>query len=188
VTAAREIAERETCRVLSTEQWATLLALPPPWVVERVNVDESGHRVSLRIGRGREGLTCPRCGASAPQYDHRLRAWRELDIMAARAIVEAAVPRVSCPTHGVQAVPVPWAAPGHRVTLRFECRIRQVVAETSAAACARLMQLSRGTVLSILRDRDEVCLAGGHLLRVRETQVVGTARPDNRGRRSVPKK
>lgn len=162
MTDAPEVADRETSRVFSTEQWATLLALPPPWVVERVNVDESGRRVCLRIGFGREGLTCPCCGAPAPQYDQRLRAWRELDIMAARAIVEAAVPRVSCPTHGVQALPVPWAAPRHRVTLRLERRVRQIAVEASAAACARLMQLSRGTVLSILRDRDEVCLAGGH--------------------------
>ena len=35
-------------------------------------------------------------------------------------LVEADVPRVMCPEHGCQTLPVPWAGSGSRYTLLFE--------------------------------------------------------------------
>ncbi len=52
------------------------------------------------------------------------------------------VPRVTCPTHGVIQVRVPWAEPGSGFTALFEAIVIDWLHETSFAAVARRMRLT----------------------------------------------
>src|SRR5438046_2120417 len=63
---------------------------------------------------------CPECLAAAPIHDHRERQWRHLDTCQYRTLVHARVPRLSCPTHGIRQVRVPWAEEKSRFTALFE--------------------------------------------------------------------
>lgn len=71
-------------------------------------------------------FSCPHaeCGREAcPMHDVRNRVWRHLNFFRYQAFIHAGVPRVSCPEHGVRAVPVPWARPGSGFTLSFEAMV-----------------------------------------------------------------
>ena len=60
-----------------------------------------------------EELSCPACGTELAGFDHAdERTWRHLDTCQFRTILEADVPRVECPEHGIHQVRVPWAEPG----------------------------------------------------------------------------
>ncbi len=75
------------------ELYERLLGLKAPWKVS--------HDRSARF-------ECPKCGRQATVYDHRDRQWRHLDTCGLVTMIEAEVPRVSCPEHGVRQVHVPW--------------------------------------------------------------------------------
>jgi|GEM_PF-1305681 len=66
---------------------------------------------------------CPETGCredACPVHDGRGRVWRHLDFFRCKAFIHAAMPRVTCPEHGVRTVPAPWAGPGGGFTLLFE--------------------------------------------------------------------
>ena len=63
---------------------------------------------------------CPECDEECPTHDHRQRQWRHLDTCGYVTLIEAGVPRVDCPEHGVRQAHVPWAEPGGRFTSLFE--------------------------------------------------------------------
>jgi transposase len=65
-------------------------------------------------------LGCPCCQREAPRYDVRWRRWRHLDTMQFGTFIDAEVPRVECPEHGVLQVRVPWAEDASRYTAAFE--------------------------------------------------------------------
>ena len=96
-------------------------------------------------------LRCPECNAVCPGYDHRHRTWRHLDMCAYRTVVEAAVPRVACPEHGVRTVWVPWAEPKARFTTAFESLVIDWLQEASVSAVARLMGLSWTAIDTIMQ-------------------------------------
>ena len=60
-------------------------------------------------------------------HDVRNRVWRRLSFFRYEAFIHAGVPRVSCPGHGVRAVPVPWARPGGGSTPLFEAMVVEPV-------------------------------------------------------------
>lgn len=101
--------------------YAHILNLSAPWQVKSLSLDENAASVTVTVGIAENTqLTCPACGKSCPVHDHRHRKWRHLDTCQFATIVEASVPRVMCPKHGCQTLPVPWAGPGSRYTLLFE--------------------------------------------------------------------
>src|SRR5262249_34508510 len=85
---------------------------------------------------------CPSCRNKAPRYDARRRSWRHLDTCQFQTILEADVPRVNCPEHGVLLIKVPWAEPGSHFTALFECLAIDWLKEASYAAVARRLRLS----------------------------------------------
>ena len=108
--------------------------------------------VQIRVVR-EEGseLRCPECDAVCPGYDHRHRKWRHLDMCAYRTVIEADVPRVACPEHGVRTVSVPWAEPKARFTAAFESLTIDWLKEASVSAVARLMGLSWNAIDGIMQ-------------------------------------
>jgi len=111
----------------TTSLFTAALQLPDPWRVSGVEFrDEEDGRRELHIAIGFAAgsrFPCPEpgCGeAACPVHDARERVWRHLNFFQYKAFIHAGVPRVTCPAHGVHAVPVPWARPGSGFTLLFE--------------------------------------------------------------------
>lgn len=125
------------------ELYQTILGLQTPWTVSRVELREAEHAVHVWAeARPGTGFSCPDCGASAPVYDHAERRWRHLDTCQFTTILCARVPRVTCPTHGVTTVRVPWAEPGSRFTLLFERLAIAWLKEATPTAVARRLGLT----------------------------------------------
>lgn len=79
----------------------------------------------------------PGCGeAACPVHDARERVWRHLNFFQYKAFIHAGVPRVTCPAHGVHAVPVPWARPGSGFTLLFEAMVVELAKSQPVADIA----------------------------------------------------
>lgn len=98
--------------------YARILNLTAPWQVKSLTLDENAGSITVTVGIAEYAhLACPTCGKSCPVHDHRHRKWRHLDTCQFATLVEADVPRIMCPEHGCQTLPVPWAGPGSRYTL-----------------------------------------------------------------------
>ncbi len=94
---------------------------------------------------------CPTCSKPAPDYDSRRRRWRHLDTCQYKTILEADVPRVKCPEHGVVTTTVPWAEPNSGFTALFEALVIDWLKEASTSAVARLMGLSWNAIDGIMQ-------------------------------------
>lgn len=99
-----------------------ILGLESPWSVADVKLDTTKQQVDIRVEHA-EGtkFCCPECEKQLACYDHTPeRKWRHLDTMQFKTMLNAAIPRVDCPEHGVKQVSVPWAGKNSRFTLLFE--------------------------------------------------------------------
>ncbi len=123
--------------------YATILGMHAPWHVERVELRETEHAVHIWV-REYEGaqFVCPECGADGPMYDHVERSWRHLDTCQFQTLLHAAVPRITCPTHGVRTIPVPWAERHSHFTLLFERLAIAWLKEATPTAVARRLGLT----------------------------------------------
>lgn len=136
----------------SRQLYATILGLREPWQIEEVTMDSAAGEVRIRVVLpGGTRWVCPECKAYAPIHDHQERRWRHLDTCQFRTIVEARVPRLDCPTHGIKQLVVPWAEPGSRFTALFEALAIDWLKEASIQAVAKLLRLSWDETDGILR-------------------------------------
>jgi len=120
-----------------------ILGISSPWKVTDVRLSIPDRQVVVVVGCGPgTSLTCPTCGQGRVRHDHRKRQWRHLDTCQFRTVLEADVPRVNCPEHGVLQVPVPWSEPGSRFTALFEAMVIAWLGEAPIKAVAELMSLS----------------------------------------------
>lgn len=129
-----------------TELYAQILGLRSPWHVTEVTLDRKVGLVKVHVAARDHAFTCPKCGAICPGYDKRVKQWRHLDTMQYQTILEADVPRVSCDTHGVLIVDVPWAEQGSGFTALFEALVIDWLQEASVKAVAGMLRLSWGVV------------------------------------------
>lgn len=84
-------------------------------------------------------FACPECGTCGPTHDTVVKRWRHLDFFQYRSELEARVPRVDCPEHGVRLVEVPWARAGSGFTLLFEALTMMVCREMPMKAASELL-------------------------------------------------
>lgn len=128
-----------------TALFAQLLGLSAPWRVEDVtpNLDDKSISIRIEWPEGRPG-PCPECGELCPVYDHREeREWRHLDTMQFKTLLICPVPRVSCKTHGVKSLKVPWADLKSRFTMLFErFAVDVLLSASSKKKAAELIGLS----------------------------------------------
>jgi transposase len=108
------------------------LGLTAPWQVERVEFDQARGRLDLSLvfPRGSR-FPCPAKDCAQRDcaiHDTTEKTWRHMDFFQHRAFLHARLPRVSCPTHGVRQVAVPWARAGSGFTLLFEALLLQFAA------------------------------------------------------------
>jgi transposase len=96
----------------------------------------------------------PRCGICherAPLYDRgRRRRWRSLDDGLLQVYLEAELPRVACPGHGVVIAAVPWARHGAGHTIPFDETVAWFAPGASKKLVSVLLRINWHTVGSIL--------------------------------------
>jgi transposase len=123
--------------------YATILGIAAPWEVVRVELDDAAKAVHVWLEeRAGTSFTCPDCQTVSPLYDHVDRSWRHLDTCQYETRLHARVPRITCATHGVKTVLVPWATPHSRFTVLFEQLAIAWLKEATPAAVARRLGLS----------------------------------------------
>lgn len=124
------------------ELYRAILGLTAPWTVVSVDLDVKGQQVVVRVEPGPGPFPCPECGTSGPRYDSKPRRWRHLDTCQFTTWIEADVPRVDCPTHGVKQLRLPWAEPGSQFTALFERLAIDLLRECSVTGAARLLRIT----------------------------------------------
>jgi transposase len=124
------------------ELYRAILGLPAPWTVTSVDLDVKGQQVVVQVEAGLGPFPCPACGTAWPRYDSRPRRWRHLDTCQFTTWIEAHVPRVECPTHGVRQIRVPWAEPGSQFTALFERLAIDLLRECSVKGAAGLLRIT----------------------------------------------
>lgn len=128
-----------------TALFTQLLGLTPPWRVTELTPDLDNQKITVKIEwpKGEKG-PCPECAAPCQVYDHREeRAWRHLDTMQFKTLLVCPVPRISCVTHGVKSIQVPWADMKGRFTSLFErFAIDVLLSASSQTKAATLLGLS----------------------------------------------
>jgi transposase len=130
-------------RMRDKDLYATILGIRSPWHVSGVDVEPGREEVRVTIEANSSArFACPTCDKAAPRYDSRRRSWRHLDTCQFKTLLEADVPRVRCPDHGVVQVHVPWAEPGSGFTALMEALIIDWLKEASIQAVARRLRLT----------------------------------------------
>jgi transposase len=128
--------------VRDVELYATILGLTPPWKVMAVDVDVKGEQVTVKVDPGPGPFPCPECQTASSGYDRRPRRWRHLDTCQLRTWIEAEIPRVQCPQHGVKQIAIPWAEPGSQFTMLFERLAIDFLRECSVSGAAALLRIT----------------------------------------------
>ncbi|MHB1927761.1 MAG: transposase family protein, partial [Leptospirillum sp.] len=127
-----------------TELYQNLLGIVSPWSVESVTMDVEKQRVDVTVMHPPKILfACPECGMESPIFDHaEERVWRHLDSCQFFTYLRARVPRISCATHGVRQVSVPWAEARGRFTKLFERLAIDVLRACDLTNVAALLRIT----------------------------------------------
>jgi transposase len=134
--------------------WRSVLGVQHT-VIEKVELERQGVEdvlvATVRPTRSRQGR-CGRCGMRAPRYDNGEgpRRWRSLDAGTTRVYLQAAAPRVRCPTHGVVVAAVPWARHGSRFTSAFEDTVAWLACHAALSVLAVLLRVTWRSVAAVI--------------------------------------
>ena len=134
--------------------WRSVLGVQHT-VIEKVELETQGGEevlvATVRPTRSRQDR-CGRCGRRAPRYDNGEgpRWWRSLDAGTTRIFLQAAAPRVSCPTHGVIVAAVPWARHGSRFTSAFEDTAAWLACHAALSVLAALLRITWRSVAAVI--------------------------------------
>ncbi len=134
------------------ELYKQILGIQAPWEVTEVELSMAAGEVTVHVEHDSEVRpTCSHCGVPCPGYDRRSRTWRHLDTCQLKTLIVAEVPRVTCPTHGVVTVTVPWAESGAGFTALYEALVLDWLKETSIQAVARQFAISWNAIAGIMQ-------------------------------------
>jgi len=115
--------------------------------------DKKGEKILVIRAKpySRDRNRCPHCGRRCPGYDSsgQLRRWRSLDMSTTRVYIEAGIPRVKCPEHGVVVARVPWARHNSEFTKDFEQAVTWLSLHATAVDVSTCFRIEWHTVGSI---------------------------------------
>lgn len=153
------------------------LGLESPWQVIGYDFSPAERKLTLRIDFQSGGtFACPVCERSGCRaYDTGEKSWRHLNFFQHEAFIQARVPRVQCPEHGVKQVEVPWARPGSGFTLLFEALVLAMAREMPVKAVADLVGENDTRIWRILHHYVESARAAEDHSEVRAIGVDETA-------------
>lgn len=124
------------------ELYQAVLGLRPPWTVVNVELDVKRQQITVTVEAGWGPHPCPECQEAVPGYDRKRRRWRHLDTCQFTTWIQTDVPRVTCPTHGIKQIAVPWAESGSQFTAWFERLAIDLLRECSVTGAAGLLRLT----------------------------------------------
>ena len=136
-----------------TELYQHILGLESPWEVSNVDLNVELGEIVVRVTHAKgTKFCCPECSKELGCYDHsRTRRWRHLDSCQFKTMLEASIPRVDCPEHGVKQAAVPWSSPNSRFTLMFEAfAIRLLKATQTVEGARTILRIGWEATWSIL--------------------------------------
>ena len=121
-------------------------------VVKSARFEGGSLVISVRPRKSRL-CRCCECGRKCPVHDvpPEPRRWRSLDLGSTMVYLEYALPRVSCPEHGVHAASVPWAHHLSRFTHDFEEQVAWLCVHANRSVVASLMRIDWKTVGPVCR-------------------------------------
>jgi transposase len=127
------------------------LGLGTQWKVVHSEMDVTNRRLSLVLDfEAGSRFACPRCGQLCGAHDTAEKRWRHLDFWQHRTELQARVPRVACPEHGVLQVEVPWARAESGFTLMMEGMLLLLAEQMSVSAVARLFGINDHRVWRVM--------------------------------------
>lgn len=145
--------------------YAQSLGLEKPWRVAGVVIDGARSEVRIRVEcETGEVWADPETLERAHIKDWQERTWRHLDTCEYKTIISARVPRLKLSDGSTMIVPVPWAEPKGRFTMRFEKHIISLLQQCrtvrGAATIARITEdqadgvMIRAVARGLLRRED----------------------------------
>lgn len=123
--------------------FSELLGLKDPWFITDVQLDTALKRVDIFIEH-RSGIRfpCPLCETFSSVYDHtEEREFRHLNVCQMSAYLHVRIPRVKCPTHGVQQITHGLAENNSTMTLDLETLVLDIAHECSIESTAHLLNI-----------------------------------------------
>jgi len=161
------------------EMFGAALGLAEPWRVTSVEFDQEAGRLDLELDFPRGArFRClePGCAkAAGAVHDPAEKTWRHLDFFAHQAFIQALVPRVRCPEHGVHLVAVPWARPGRGFTLLFEGAMLTYAKQMPIAPLAQLARAHDTRIWRVIEHHVRTARAGMDFSGVGEAGIDETS-------------
>jgi transposase len=123
--------------------YSKLLGVKGVWSIREVVVDDKGARVDIYMEH-RDGVKfpCPVCREFCSVYDHTPeREFRHLNTCQMQTWLHARLPRIECPTHGVQQITHGIAEDNTGMTFAFEELVLMLERECSLESVGRVLDL-----------------------------------------------
>lgn len=134
------------------EFYNAILGIESPWEVVSISREIESRIVTAIVNyKKKMPLKCPKCDAESKLHDHRKRKWRHLDSCNHKTMIEASVPRIRCPEHGVTQLPVAWAEKSNRFTVEFESAVLIWLKEDPISTVANNFDISWDEVDGIMK-------------------------------------
>src|SRR4030042_7004330 len=118
-----------------------LLGINSPWHITKVTHDQSRTRVDLYVEHNKGiKFPCPKCQKFCSIYDHtEEREFRHLNIFQMATYIHLRIPRIQCPSDGVQRIEHGLAEPNGTITYEFEKLILSLEQECSLTSVCRIL-------------------------------------------------
>src|SRR4030042_1485442 len=120
-----------------------LIGVKVPWRITRIDVDEERKRIDFFI-ENMSGIAfpCPLCKQFYGVYDHAPeREFRHLNVFQMATYLHVRIPRVQCPTHGVQQIVHGLADSNGKITYELERLIIEWAHECSLESVCRILDV-----------------------------------------------
>ena len=120
-----------------------IIGIKKPWRIVEVTQNDTLNRVDVYVEHFKNiQFPCPDCAQFCSVYDHAPeREFRHLNVCQRSTYIHVRVPRIQCPTHGVQQIVHGLAEPNGTVTYEFEQLLISLEHECSLESIGRILDV-----------------------------------------------